>query len=382
MDMQNVSNLVIPEGEVRTIHDKNSRLLWGKLSYDTKYAGNTIQDGTPTPDAPVAIQTVTGAQTVTITGKNLFSSPVIVGGWNANGTANMGASAKNRFKSQDKIAVSPSTTYTLSGDPKISGKTLQSTVQTYNASETIISQLPSSSTFATLPYTFTTPSSCHFITISGRYSDNTQIGSTLGEPTDAILHVQLEQGGSRTSYEVYEKATYTVNLGSTELCRIGNYQDYIYKNGDDWYVHKEIGKYTFTGAENWQTESYGTNSWKVGGIIAIYEHNVTEVETLCDYAQGVSYNGRAQGDATNTCVCYVNQNDVFIVRNTTITTKVAMQAATTGKDLYYKATPIDTKITDNTLISQLNTVHQFLTRYGYNSIVSGNLPLIISKTNL
>lgn len=42
----------------------------------------------------------------------------------------------------------------------------------------------------------------------------------------------------------------------------------------------------------------------------------------------------------------------------------------------------NTKITDNTLISQLNTVHQFLTRYGYNSIVSGNLPLIISKTNL
>ena len=43
MDMQNVSNLTIPEGQVRTIHSKDSRLIWGRVAYNTKYAGDTFQ---------------------------------------------------------------------------------------------------------------------------------------------------------------------------------------------------------------------------------------------------------------------------------------------------------------------------------------------------
>ena len=42
----------------------------------------------------------------------------------------------------------------------------------------------------------------------------------------------------------------------------------------------------------------------------------------------------------------------------------------------------DTQITNTTLISQLNAVHEWLTRYGYNATVTGSLPIIISKTNL
>lgn len=38
-----------------------------------RYKGNIIQDGTPTPSAPVPVQTVTGRQTVTVTGKNLLN---------------------------------------------------------------------------------------------------------------------------------------------------------------------------------------------------------------------------------------------------------------------------------------------------------------------
>ena len=40
---------------------------------------------------------------------------------------------------------------------------------------------------------------------------------------------------------------YPITLGSTELCKIGDYQDYIYKDGDDWYVHKEISKIILNG---------------------------------------------------------------------------------------------------------------------------------------
>lgn len=89
MDMQNVSNLQIPEGAVRTIHDKDSRLIWGRVAYNTKYAGNTIQNGVPTPDTPIPVQTVTGEQTVAVTGKNLYnltSGPTIESGVTGVGT--------------------------------------------------------------------------------------------------------------------------------------------------------------------------------------------------------------------------------------------------------------------------------------------------------
>ena len=44
--------------------------------------------------------------------------------------------------------------------------------------------------------------------------------------------------------------------------------------------------------------------------------------------------------------------------------------------------PTDIQITDTTLISQLEDIHQFLTRYGYSSTVVGNLPIVITQTNL
>ena len=49
---------------------------------------------------------------------------------------------------------------------------------------------------------------------------------------------------------------------------------------------------------------------------------------------------------------------------------------------YVLATATDTQITDSTLIGQLNAIHEWLTRYGYNATVSGNLPLVINQTNL
>lgn len=43
MNFQDASNLRIPEGYVRTIHDKNNRLLWGSVGYDVSFDGNATQ---------------------------------------------------------------------------------------------------------------------------------------------------------------------------------------------------------------------------------------------------------------------------------------------------------------------------------------------------
>lgn len=250
MDMQNASNLNISEGEVKTIHDSTGNLLWGRLSYDNKYAGDTLQNGVPTPDAPVPIQIVTGEQTVAI-------------------------------------------------------------------------------------------------------SD--------GENTH----------------------NYSISLGSIELCKLGDYQDYIYKSGADWYVHKETGKLVADGSEA------GWSSSAVSGGRQFYV-SIQGISTVspriiaCDnfyYITGTTDENTTYINSSGLWVIYKPTSNGLPVATSTAEFKTWLGIHNTT--LYYAlATSTDTKITDTTLITQLNNVNKWLTRAGYNDTISGNLPLILDKTNL
>lgn len=251
MDMQNVSNLQIPEGAVRTIHDKDSRLIWGRLAYDTKYAGDTSQNGTPTPDAPILVQVVTGAQTVTI--------------------------------------------------------------------------------------------------------------------SDGV-----------------DSEAFPVSLGTIELCKIGTYQDYIYKSGDDWYAHKEFNKYIFNG-----TEKIAYNSSNKGFTI-----NPTNLPNyMPNHATPPMVGLSTHFSVNSTTSTWTGDNRIGLSSTGTFWCKATSFAtsqsdcltwlSTNKPSVYYAlATATNTQITDATLIGQLNAVHEWLTRYGYTSTVTGNLPIIIDRTNL
>ena len=44
---------------------------------------------------------------------------------------------------------------------------------------------------------------------------------------------------------------YPYGVTPIELCKIGDYQDYIYKDSDKWYKHGVIGKVVLDGSETW-----------------------------------------------------------------------------------------------------------------------------------
>lgn len=67
--------------------------------------------------------------------------------------------------------------------------------------------------------------------------------SSSSSLNDILATIQIEKGSTATTYAPY--------FTPIELCRIGTYQDYIYKSGEDWYLHKEIGKYTLDGSLAW-----------------------------------------------------------------------------------------------------------------------------------
>lgn len=516
MDMQNVSNLQIPEGSVRAIHDKDNRLLWGKTAYSVKYAGDTFQqsysgrnlvyanyeqksaqgvtwkydketgeftvngtpsqtysvpsgvslfstpipagtytlvidnlvqgakvgialkqsDGTgrtgfpmagtnksvtfsipsaypafdiyltgmtvgqsisgkfrvmfvsgssaavdfepyvggipaPNPDYPQEVQTVTGEQTVEVTGKNLiYTNPRtnegITFSYNStNGvTAISGTPALTYAISATNSTFIPAGTYTISID---SPKSFNVGIGTRNASNVRTpTYIPAGSTSVTI--TRTEPVVGYDIYVSGL---------TSGTYISGEFELMLEQGSTATAYELYQSHSYTINLGSLELCKIGAYQDYIYKSGEDWYVHKATDGFVANGSEDWARNGSDRQDLSVANIARGSASNNPVMSSRYASRFSTSVNNSVFSSGALDALC------VYDTIHASTTEGWKTWLASNNTTFYYAlATPTDTKITDATLVGQLNAVHELLTRYGYNATVSGNLPIIISKTNL
>lgn len=391
MDMQNVSNLQIPEGEVRTIHDKDNRLLWGRVNYNVRYAGDTFQqsysgknllrlEGTTSQGITSTYDRATGvlsfAGTISSTWSNLTTTMT---GFNI-----------------------PAGTLTFSIDHALP---YSITVRPYygstNAGDKTITSGNTSISFTT---TSTTTRILVFISLL-----------SSGTSIDETLKLQLESGSSATSFEPYvggipspnpdypqaiqtvtgeqtvtvsdgvHSEAFPISLGSTELCKIGDYQDYIYKGDDGWYVHKEVGANSINVSEGTLRDYANADYLSVTKPTDYRGYGSYDYyPMLCSHAvvgespsggwNSVNGIGGAWVGAERPRVWIGFENG---------TTLETMRSTLSGAKMYYQlATPTDTKITDTTLISQLEAADQWLTRYGYNYTVSGSLPIIINRTNL
>ena len=194
------------------------------------------------------------------------------------------------------------------------------------------------------------------------------------------VSIQIEQGNQATTYEPYITPTsYQLSLGDIELCKIGNYQDYIYKSEGKWYVHKEINKVVFTGAssESWEFQStytgFFTHSYAVatGYSPAKSNYFINSEDTVwVDERFGFNSNG---------ATLWIRDTSNFSSLSNFTT-----WLATHNLEIYYAlATPTDTEITDETLINQLNAWYNAHSLNGTTIVTSnGNLPMIIKVRGL
>ena len=487
---------------------------------DFQLDGETSQNGTPTPSAPVAVNTTTGENVVKICGKNLWDSALVVGGI---GSTNSPLNRTDRYNASSFVEVEPSTTYTFSAESSVSGKTPQIFFLAYREDYSYISQLPANNWYG-LPLTIATTAETRYLKISGRYSDDSTIGS-VGGSTAAIKNIQLELGSTATDYEPYQGQSYEVNLGKNlfniqnatgtrgnntvvassqtitlnsntsgteaafylndvsrisqylassystardykitglggsytlcitlanipsgvgslvwdvytnkrtlqytrsdiadgkitktitlssdeyiksvqfytsatsvfsdftmtvqiekgsqatsyaayftpiELCKIGTYQDYIYKSGGKWYVHKEVDRKNLNGSEDWNlAERSGSNN----GVFYIDYNKIGTV--------GAKNNGAVSNYARfiSGFVSKVGQFDThysqwrFYAPNNTITlNEWKTNLGATPLVLYYlPATPTDTEITNEALVAQLDNVASAPLYTGVNNITT------------
>lgn len=321
----------------------------------------------PNPDYPQPIQVVTGEQTVTITGKNLINIP--------NFTASQqGITAKCSNQTIELTGTAGNTYYPdfrFYKDGTYGTRAYRSTVNQIDTSKGFFTE-PNSEYKLSIFVEGNTPYAIvegfetkvtnnlglvgnQVITINDSERLNfVSISISQNVTADVKVRIQIEKGSTATAYEPYQVQSYTIDLGATELCKISDYQDYIYPSNGDWYVRKDIGKVTingsyggYNGTFNWYyctAAQYGGESPSSSAVC---------VGNLFRYIPFVTFKPNAS------LIGMSVENGGFRLRNTACSSASDYQNWLSNNNLilYYQlATPTDTKITDATLVGQLNAL--------------------------
>lgn len=293
----------------------------------------------PNPDYPQTVHTVSGDNTIEIVGKNSYSSVMEYGTIN-NSTGENGTASTTQIRTQDYIEVIPSTAYTLWNNNNYSQY-----VYEYKSDKTFIGYL---STNTKPPFTFTTNSETKYIKV------RTVASETANDLTTKFM---LVKGSTAGDYEPYQSQSYAVNLGTMELCKIGDYQDYIYKENKKWYKYGAIGKTVLNGTEsNWGIS-------QTSGFYRVAKNFISEgIYKYTDTSRHIdkficSHFNKSTTNAIG--ITYQYETQLYFYPTSDITTVELWKTwlSSHNTTVYYVlATPTTTEITDATLISQLNAL--------------------------
>lgn len=381
-DVRDVIGTIIPEDfftdTSETVSDEGTSIALNGTTNavfkDIKLLGDTTQSGTPAPENPIAVKNVSGEQTLVISdgsqqsqifalnlGKNLFDkTKQIVENYTyiANGDtlALAGCSLQEAY-----IPVEPNQAYTLSTLIDPSGvNDFRIFICEYDKEKNFI-QRDSDGSPAT-SRTITTTTSTFYV--------------RLCFSTVTIPSLMFEKGSTVTSYARY--------FEPIELYKLGNFQDYIYKSGNKWFLHKATGKAIFDGSENW-SKSGRSNSTAFVGALSVVDKGINfNASQLTKADKFVKTNTTPMGvgafDLTNSVGGSAQYLLVALdaLSITTIGDFKAWLAANTVTIYYPLTIAVETEITEEPLIKQLESL-SFANSYKSETQanVSGNLPAIL-----
>lgn len=158
--------------------------------------------------------------------------------------------------------------------------------------------------------------------------------------------------------------SYIIDLGNIELCDIDGYQDYFYRETGDWYLHKEVGKEIFNENSNWSILAVSTNKkmfkCSVSNSYAVDLVGVNNANKYFATNYGITgYQTLDNGNIGATVAYGFRANSATVNANAGATVAQWQQyVAQNNITLYGRLrTPTNTKITDTTLINQLNEIY-------------------------
>ena len=171
-----------------------------------------------------------------------------------------------------------------------------------------------------------------------------------------------------------KEQNYQINLGSMELCKIGDYQDYLYKENGKWYKYGAIGKVVLDGSEIWVKVRDYVFTNKFDNCLYPTNPDVL-MDCLCDNFTRVS--NHATWNNYDSLISYYTpaggRTTVFRYNQTKEISDWTNWLSTHNTTVYYVlAIPTITEITDTTLIEQLDNLEK---AYSYDTQTN------ISQTN-
>ena len=355
---------------------------------DIVIKGQTSQNGEPTPSSPVDVNVVSGSNVINTSNKNWLSmNNGTVTDYNFNANIQNGIITVNGTPSSTPATISITLTQPI--------KLKQNNNIKINANN--LSGIGTSSDYVSLRLSGI---------VNGILSDNiaevrcvkANASSTFTATNDTIINQvrirgnanvtfnnfiikpQIELGTTATTYEPHQGKELSLNLGTIELCKIGNYQDYFYKSGSKWYLHKEIGKVVLDGSES----SFST----VASSGSYYHISLLNVNNIKNFGSqrttNIFINNFSKSTVDNYNSVFQYEDDIYFYLPEGMSTKQAFVdlLGSTNSVLYYVLNnTIDTEITNTTLISQLEAIYN-APLYEQTNITQTNndLPMVLDIT--
>jgi len=173
----------------------------------------------------------------------------------------------------------------------------------------------------------------------------------------------LEKTSAATTFEKYRGQNFPLSLGNIELCKLGNYQDKIYKQNNTWYLHKEIKKLNMADITNWSTNTIGIGQFYRTGFGDSYNIKVDILASNIFEYSDTSWDADYHFGITLLKNLWIRTG-----RDDLTDENLPSWFASKGAIMYgVLTTPTDTEITDLTLLAQLENLQQ-ITQYKHTYI--------------
>lgn len=363
----------------------------------------------PNPSYPQPIQVVTGEQTVIVSGKNKFNPNSSI--TKAEQVTQSIIGDKKRIINSTNNTVSTWALFVIKDLTNLVGSTIKFkcdfAVSANNTGRYYIGLCDSSGNNRTPKHVSTTSGSELSFVVPELTETNSYLCVTLYANSSGTANIGdyveysnmiLTIDNSDITYQPYiTPITKTLSLGSTELCKIGNYRDYIWtdRSAGKWYKRSNVVKQIVTsqyinGLAVFNLQSI--NSYGIANFLLQTFSNTEEgqysYEGMCNYFS------RQESLITNTQIegiLYQPRNVYIRVKSTTASTtqefKTYVDSLNTNGNPLIIYRPlgvfIDTEITDTTLIEQLEEIYNLFSVDKTTVIeITGELPMIMKVRSL
>ena len=351
---------------------------------------------TPSPDYPQPISVVTGDNTVNVIGKNLLEPKAYlskIAGTKiclVNTTQITSPYSASAYRGVAFVCrVKAGKTYTISND--VTGIYYKG-ITIYKNINDITEPSKSIQTVSM--------ADVNLATFTSNYDGYAVFGGTTSSSkTVTWTYSQVEIGSTATTYEPYTAQTQLLSLGSMELAKIGDYQDYIWHDEESgkWYKHNVIGRTTYTGSasESWTSATStltGTTRFYItnNNVITNSNGSDTNIYVLANSLTGMSFKDLYNGNGVANAISNYTGSNLNHRFNVRIETSIASDVtafktwlASNNLVVYFVLqTPVDEEITDTTLIEQLDALYDLQTYKNVTNIftVTNNEEPILNLT--